>query len=74
MSTMITGGAAVEVTRMITLKHALKMEIVGLKRHGKSAYTIIKREYNLTGNKASILKQFILILEKAKEDLLCANI
>ncbi len=74
MSIMITSGAATNVVRMVTLKYALKMEMQGLKKHGESAYSIIKRKHNLTGNKASILKQYIPIVEKAKEEVCHVNI
>ena len=43
--------------KFVALKGALKMEIKGLKRRGRSAYAIIKDEYNLKGSKKSVLKQ-----------------
>ena len=43
--------------RMLTLKAALKLEIHGMKRHGRSAYSIIKEEYGFKGNKKSVLLQ-----------------
>ncbi len=43
--------------KFVALKGALKMEIKGLKRRGRSAYSIIKSEYNLKGSRMSVLKQ-----------------
>ena len=52
----------VELYRWQVLKQALKMEISGMKRRGKSAYSIIKEEFNLKGNKQKVLKQLEEIL------------
>jgi len=38
-------------------KAALKMEIIGLKRRGRSAYSICKSEYGLKGNKQAVFDQ-----------------
>ena len=43
---------------MVTLKYALKLEIKGLKRKGRSVYAIIKEEFNLKGSKQKVLDQF----------------
>jgi len=48
---------AIERFRMVSLKGALKMEIIGMKRRGQSAYSIIKQEYGFKGNKKSVLEQ-----------------
>lgn len=49
---------AIELFRMRALRGALKMEIFGMKRRGQSAYSIIKQEFGLKGNKQSVLEQF----------------
>ena len=48
---------AIERFRMQSLKGALKMEIIGMKRRGQSAYSIIKQEHGFKGNKKSVLEQ-----------------
>jgi len=48
----------IEQFRMRALRGALKMEILGMKRRGQSAYSIIKQEFGLKGNKQSVLEQF----------------
>ena len=59
---MIGNPDNVELYRWQVLKQALKMEISGMKRRGKSAYSIIKEEFNLKGNKQKVLKQLEEIL------------
>ena len=59
---MIDNPDSVELYRWQVLKQSLKMEILGMKRRGKSAYSIIKEEFNLKGNKQKVLKQLEEIL------------
>ena len=49
---------AIDRFRLRALRGALKMEIFGMKRRGRSAYSIIKKEFGLKGNKQSVLEQF----------------
>lgn len=49
---------AIDQFRLRALRGALKMEILGMKRRGQSAYSIIKQEFGLKGNKQSVLEQF----------------
>jgi hypothetical protein len=57
--TLIITGEHIDVLRLLALKGALKLECVGLRAtRGRSAYSIIKSEFGLRGNKASVLKQF----------------
>ena len=55
---LITGKDNIELYRMITIKHALELEIAGLKRKGRSVYAIVKEEFNLKGSKQKVLDQF----------------
>ena len=43
--------------QFVARKAALKLEIFGLKRRGRSAYAIIKQEYGLKGSKQSVFNQ-----------------
>lgn len=61
MATIIT-GPDVDRFRTYTLLCALKLEIKGLKRNGPSAFSIIKKEYNLKGSKQSVHDQLQIIL------------
>ena len=56
--------------RMLTLWSALKLEIIGMRAsRGRTAFSIIKKEFNLKGNKMKVLEQYneILIERGLKE-------
>lgn len=65
MSQVIT-GSQIDTFRFKTLVSALRLEILGMKRRGTSAYVILKREYGLKGDKASVLKQATEMLSQNK--------
>ena len=52
--------------RLTALKGALKMEVLGMTRRGQSAYSIVKSELGLKGNKKSVLTQLEQIIKDAK--------
>lgn len=61
---MYEGKDQVNVFRMKTLLLGLRLEVkTGMKLTNKapSAYTIIKKEYGLKGNKISVYNQFLQI-------------
>lgn len=58
--------AQIPVARMLVLKAALKLECLGMKRRGRSVYSIVKEEFSLRGSKASVLAQFTSLCETAK--------
>jgi len=47
----------VSFARLAALKGALKLEVIGLKRRGRSAYSILKSDYGYRGSRESVLKQ-----------------
>jgi len=53
--------------RLLALRSGLRLEIKGLRRSGRSFYAIIKKEFDLKGNRESVLKQFDEIIEGAKK-------
>jgi len=57
----------VEFYRLITLRSALDLEIRGLKRRGRSVYSIIKEEFGFKGNKQKVYDQFDEYIQKMKE-------
>jgi hypothetical protein len=58
----------IEFYRLRALRSALKLEILGMKRSGRSAYSIIKQEFNFKGSKKRVLKQLnTLIRDKAAQ-------
>ena len=58
----------INFVRMATLKSALKLEIAGLKRRGRSVYSIIKEEFGLRGNKRTVLAVFKKLIEQKKDE------
>ena len=50
-------GDQIKDFQFIARKGALKLEIAGLKRRGRTAYSIIKEEYGYKGSRESVLKQ-----------------
>ena len=58
----------IDIFRFLSLRSALKLECLGMKRRGQSAYSIIKAEYGFKGNKKSVLEQMEQIIKEAKND------
>lgn len=60
---IITGAHQINLFRMKTLLIGLRAEATnGMKlTRGRSCYSIVKSEFNLKGNKASVYNQFIQI-------------
>ena len=58
----------INFVRMATLKSALKLEIAGLRRRGRSVYSIVKEEFGLRGNKRAVLADFEKLIEQKKDE------
>ena len=54
--------------RLIVLRGALHLELMGMRRRGQSAYAIIKNEFGLHGNKQSVYTQFCELIQKRKAE------
>jgi hypothetical protein len=63
-ATIITGRGNIELFRLLTLKARLKLEMLGLKFKGRTAYSLLKRELQLDGNRKSVLLQVEQLLER----------
>lgn len=61
---MFAGRDAVEVFRLISIKHALRLEALGMKHSRGSVYARVKREFGLHGNKQSVSDQFAVLSER----------
>lgn len=62
---MLNTPNQIEHFRLLTLRQMLKLELLGMKRSGRSAYTIIKGELGLKGNKKSVFDQLSDMLGKS---------
>ena len=58
----------IDMFRFLSLKSMLKLECLGMKRRGQSAYSIIKAEYGFKGNKKSVLEQMEKVIKEVKND------
>lgn len=51
----IITGENIENFRLLTLIKACELEALGLKRHGRSALSILKEELGIKGSRAKVL-------------------
>ena len=54
--TMLTGNQ-IEFARLLTLRKMLKLEMCGMTRRGRSAYSILKKELGIKGTKQKVYDQ-----------------
>ena len=64
MTSIIKGKENVDIYRLKVLRSALYLETQGMKRRGRSVYSIVKEEYNLKGSKQKVLDQLDKIIYK----------
>ena len=57
----------IDMFRFLSLRSALKLECLGIKRGGQTAYSIVKAEYGFKGNKKSVLQQMEQIIKEFKQ-------
>ena len=57
----------IELFRLATLHKMLKLEMLGMKRGGQSAYSIIKQETGLRGSRQKVFDQLGEYLDTIKE-------
>jgi hypothetical protein len=63
--TVLHDQEQIAIYRLLTLRQALKLEMMGLKMsRGKSAYSIIKSELGLKGSRETVFKELSIILGK----------
>jgi hypothetical protein len=55
---MVTGNE-IDSFRLLALKGALHLELLGMKRRGSSAFAIVKKEFGFKGSKQSVYDQFV---------------
>lgn len=65
---VITGKDNIKMFHLLQLKHALRLEIIGLKHSQGSAYAYIKKMLNFKGNKQKVLDQLIAHIEKLNKE------
>lgn len=59
---VVLTGDGIKAYRLLALKAGLSLEVLGLRKRGRSCYSIIKEEFGLKGGKKKVLEQFEKIL------------
>ena len=52
--TTITDPTAIEAARLLVLRHMLRLELLGMRHRGRSAYSIIKSDFGLRGSRQAV--------------------
>ena len=60
-------GENIDLFRMSILEKALRLELLGMKGRGRSAYSVIKSEFGLKGNRQSVYDQFKVYVSSRRE-------
>tara|TARA_R110000822_G_scaffold17335_3_gene58480 strand:- start:2758 stop:2973 length:216 start_codon:yes stop_codon:yes gene_type:complete len=63
--TTLTTPDEIKMYRLLTLRSMLRLELHGMSRRGRSAYAIIKEEFNLRGSKQKVFDAYNAIVEAA---------
>ena len=58
----------INLFRLLSLRSALKLEIAGMKKRGRSAYSIIKEEFGFKGSKQSVLADLEELIAQKKDE------
>ena len=64
--TTLNTTEAIDAFRLCALRGALKLEILGMRKRGQSAYSIIKQEFGFKGNKQKVLEQLQSKIDEIK--------
>lgn len=61
---LIEGDEGIQFFQMCARRGALKLELKGMTRRGRSAYSICKEVYGLKGSRQSVLEQMDALIEE----------
>ena len=61
--TVLSTRDEIDMFRLHVLKGALRLECVGMKRSGRSVYSIVKEEFGFKGSKQKVLEQLTALIE-----------
>jgi uncharacterized protein (DUF2141 family) len=63
---VITGRENIEFYRLLTLRGALKLEVLGLRHSRGSVCALVKREFGFKGTKQRVLDQLCAHIDAVK--------
>lgn len=69
MITMLDTPKQISTYRMNVLLKSIELEKIGMRRHGPSAYSIVKAEFGFKGNRDSVYEQLKKKLTAELEEL-----
>ena len=58
----------IDLLTLLYLRRNLRLEVVGLKGRGRSAYSVLKEELGIKGNKQKVLDQVNQMIQSMKEE------
>ena len=58
----------IDLLTLLYLRRNLKLEVVGLKGRGRSAYSVLKEELGVKGNKQKVLDQVNQMIQSMKDE------
>ena len=61
---VVTGEQDIAFVQLLALRGALKLELLGLRRRGRSAYGIVKQRFGFRGSKQRVLEQLNALVEQ----------
>ena len=66
--TTISDKKSIDLYRLKVLRTSLLLEIAGMTRRGRSAYSVIKSEFKLKGSRERVYDQLVKIIEEAESN------
>jgi len=63
-TSVIDTPQAIDGFRVRTLRSALKLEVLGMSRRGRSVYSIVKEEFGFKGSKQKVLDQLLAYIKE----------
>ena len=57
----------IDLLTLLYLRRNLRLEVVGLKGRGRTAYSVLKQELGIKGNKQKVLDQVNQMIQSMKE-------
>lgn len=65
--TVIDTPEGIRFVQLVARRGALKLELIGLKRRGRTAYSICKQVYKLKGSRTNVLEQLNGMIAEAHQ-------
>ncbi len=60
----VTGKSSISIYRLLVLLKGIKLELKGLRKHGPSCYSVIKREFSVPGTREQVAERFEEIVQQ----------